>query len=145
MFERLVRAPGETASRVRPTGTLLPRTRVRGNVWSPAPFPGHPSIRVDPPQSHPTPLSIAGVPGEVSRQRVASFFPIASHCWLGAAGSHGRQGARPCRGTPIVRATMPSAEGSTMSIPAFQGSPSSSCQRFVNLSMRNAVYRLKYI
>src|SRR5437899_8620920 len=24
--------------------------------------------------------------GEVSRQRVASFFPVASHCWLSAAG-----------------------------------------------------------
>ena len=92
-------------------------------------------------QPHPTPLSIAGVAGEVSRQRVASFFPVASHSWLGAAGSRGRQGSRPCRGTPIVSATLPSAEGSTMSIPVFQGCPSSLCQRFVNLSIRNEGYK----
>ena len=52
-----------------------------------------PPSSVDPPTAatqspglRPTPLSIAGVPGEVSRQQVASCFPVASHCWLGAAG-----------------------------------------------------------
>ena len=45
-------------------------------------------------QPHPTPLSVAGGPGEVSLQKVASFFPVASHGWLGAAGSRARQGAR---------------------------------------------------
>jgi len=35
-----------------------------------------PLIGVDPPTAHPTPLSIARVPGEVSRQQVASFFPV---------------------------------------------------------------------
>ncbi len=45
-----------------------------------------PPINVDPPRAHPTPFSITGVPGEVSRQRVASFFPFASHSWLGAPG-----------------------------------------------------------
>src|SRR5215813_1107589 len=37
-------------------------------------------------------LSIVGVPGEVSRQQVASFFPVASHSWSSAAGSRARQG-----------------------------------------------------
>jgi hypothetical protein len=52
-----------------------------------------PPSSVDPPTAatqspglRPTPLSIAGVAGEVSRQQVASCFPVASHCWLGAAG-----------------------------------------------------------
>ena len=47
-------------------------------------------------QPHPTLLSVAGVAGEVSRQRVACFFPVASHSWLGAAGPRGRQRARRC-------------------------------------------------
>jgi hypothetical protein len=54
------------------------------------------------PGLRPTPLSIAGVTGEVNRQQVASFFPVASHFWLGAAGSRGRQGgcvAKTRRGT----------------------------------------------
>src|SRR2546430_4697133 len=41
----------------------------------------------------------------------------------------------------ILNRSMPSAEGSTMSNPAFQGRPSCAFQRFVNLSMRNAIYR----
>jgi hypothetical protein len=82
---------------------------VTGRVWSLSPFPRHPPINVDPPRAHPTPLSITRVAGEVSRQKVAFFFPVASHSWLGAAGSRGRQGARPCRGTPIMSATMPLA------------------------------------
>src|SRR5438876_12400211 len=52
------------------------KDEVIGSVWSLSPCPRHPSINVDPPRAHPTPLSIAGVPGEVSRQRVASFFPL---------------------------------------------------------------------
>ncbi len=59
---------------------------VKGSVWSLSPCPRHPSSNVDPPRAHPTPLSIAGVTGEVSRQRVACFFPGASHSWLGAPG-----------------------------------------------------------
>src|SRR5712692_6062108 len=70
------------------------KDEVSERVWSLSPCPRHPSISVDPPRAHPTPLSIAGVLGEVSRQRVASFFPVASHCWLGTARSRGRQGAR---------------------------------------------------
>ena len=119
---------------------MLPRMKLQGGsgVLRPAPDP---PLSVDPPTAYPTSLSIARVPGEVSRQQVAYFFPVASYSWLGAIGSRARQGARPGRGTPIVGATLPSAEGSTMSIPALQECPSSSCQRFVNLSMRNAVYR----
>jgi len=41
-----------------------------------------PPISVDPPRVHPTPFSIWRVPAEVSRQRVASFFPVASHSWM---------------------------------------------------------------
>jgi hypothetical protein len=51
-------------------------------------------------------LSIAGVPGEVSHQKVACCFPIASHCQLGAAGSYGRQGTRPCHDMTIVNTTI---------------------------------------
>jgi len=89
-----------------------------GRVWSRSPCPRLPKSTWTRRQPHPTPLSIAEVLGEVSCQRVACFFPGASHCCLGATGSHGRQGARPCRGTPIVSATLPLAEGSTISIPA---------------------------
>ncbi len=77
---------------VRPTCALLSRVQLEGasGVVRPAPDP---LISVDPPTAatqspglRPTPLSIAGVAGEVSHQKVASFFPVASHCWLGAAG-----------------------------------------------------------
>ena len=40
-------------------------------------MPQTPPISVDPPTAHPTPLSVAEVPGEVSRQQVTSFLPIA--------------------------------------------------------------------
>jgi len=53
-------------------------------VLRPAPDP---PLSVDTPTAHPTSLSIGRVPGEVSRQQVAYFFPVASHSWLGAAGS----------------------------------------------------------
>ena len=82
---------------------------VTGRVWSLSPCPRHPPINVDPPTAASTTSQYNWSAGEVSRQRVASFFPVASHCWLGAARSRGRQGARPCRGTPIVSATMPLA------------------------------------
>jgi len=42
---------------------------------------------------------------------------------LGAAGSRGRQGARPCRGTLIVSATMP------------LGRPCSSCSASIGLTL----------
>jgi hypothetical protein len=58
----------------------MPQTPLnqRGPADSATPSPGW--------RLRPTPLSRAGVPGEVSRQRVASCFPIASHCWWAAQG-----------------------------------------------------------
>jgi hypothetical protein len=61
------------------------KDEVIGSVWSLSPCP-RPPLSVDPPTARPTPLSIARVAGEVSHQKVASCFPVASHCWLGAAG-----------------------------------------------------------
>jgi hypothetical protein len=46
------------------------KDEVNGSVWSLSPCP-RPPISVDPPTAHPTPLSIAGVMGEVSCQKVA--------------------------------------------------------------------------
>src|SRR6266567_7126541 len=68
------------------------KDEVTGRVWSLSPCPSPPQSAWTRRQPHLTPLSIAGVPGEVSRQKVACFFPAASHCCLGAAGSRGRQG-----------------------------------------------------
>src|SRR5438105_12062463 len=88
------------------------KDEVKERVWSLSPCPRPPNQRrsassaTQSPGLRPTPLSIAGVPEEVSHQRVACFFPVASHSWLGAAGLRGRQGARPCRGTPTVSATI---------------------------------------
>jgi hypothetical protein len=48
-------------------------------------LPRHPSSNVDPPRARPIPTSIVGEPGEVNRQKVACFFPVASHSWLGAS------------------------------------------------------------
>src|SRR5215831_15674963 len=82
------------------------KDEVTGRIWRLSPCPRLP-IKVNLPRGHPTLLSIARVTGEVSRQRVAYFFPFASHCWLGAPGSRGRQGAGLCRGTSIVSTTIP--------------------------------------
>jgi len=46
------------------------KDEVNERVWSRSPCPSPSSINVDPPRAHPTPLSIAGVPGEVSRNRL---------------------------------------------------------------------------
>jgi hypothetical protein len=52
----------------------IPRTPL--NQCGPA------SIATQSPRLRPPPLSIAGVMGEVSHQRVACFFPVASHSWM---------------------------------------------------------------
>ncbi len=51
----------------------MPQTPLnqRGSVSSATQSPG----------LRPTLLSIAGVTGEVNRQKVACFFPVASHSW----------------------------------------------------------------
>ena len=73
----------------------------QSGVVRPAPDPQATWTRRQP---HPTPPSIAGVTGEVSRQQVACFFPAASHSWLGAAGSPRRQGVGipTCTGFPAM-------------------------------------------
>src|SRR5581483_2339284 len=68
------------------------RMKLHRRVWNLSPCPDPPSS-VDPPTAHPTPLSIARAPGEVSRQRVTSFFPVL-RIGGGVPGSQGRQGAR---------------------------------------------------
>ena len=59
-----------------PMLTPCSQDEVSGRVWSRSPC-SRPSISVDPPTARPTLLSVAEVPGEVSRQQVASFLPVA--------------------------------------------------------------------
>src|SRR6266852_1465321 len=54
-----------------------------------------------------------------------------------------RLGTHPKMERPaILNRSMPSTSGATMSIPAFQGRPSSAFQRFVNLSIGTQFTRL---
>jgi hypothetical protein len=48
-------------------------------------MPKTPLNQREPAASASIPTSIARVPGEVNRQKVACFFPVASHSWLGAS------------------------------------------------------------
>src|SRR6266487_4334629 len=78
---------------------------VKGSVWSLLPYP-RPSKQHGPPTAASnTSISIAGVPGEVSHQQVACFFPVASYgcnltrsvssnCWAYPT-CHWREGGRP--------------------------------------------------
>jgi hypothetical protein len=100
-------------------------------------------------QPHPTPLSIAGGTGKSAARRW-HISSLLLRIPGGVPPSHvqGKELLRllihPKMERPaILNRSMPSAEWSTMSIPAFQGCPSSSCQRFVTLSMRNAMYRFR--
>jgi hypothetical protein len=85
----------------------LKRMKSKGAPGVFRPAPDAPKQRGPASSASNTSTSIAGVAGEVSRQQVASFCPVASQCCLGAAGSRGRQGGLRCRGTPIMSATMP--------------------------------------
>ncbi len=73
----------ETTSRVRPKCAMLPRMKLEGasGVFHHAPDPpnqrGPADSATQSPGLRPTLLSVAEVPGEVSRQQVTSFLPIA--------------------------------------------------------------------
>jgi hypothetical protein len=90
----IFRSSGGDSFFVRPKCTIQTRVKLKGGSGVFRHAPDTPQATWTRRQPHPTLLSIAGVPGEVSRQQVACFFPVASHFWLDDAGSRGRQGTR---------------------------------------------------
>jgi hypothetical protein len=58
-----------------PKCAMLPGMKLQGESGV-SQYSPDPPISVDPPRAHPTPTSIVGVAGEVSRQQVACCFPV---------------------------------------------------------------------
>ena len=71
-----------------PKCAMLPGMKLQGESGVSQHSPD-PPIKVDPSRRHPTLLSIVRITGEVSRQRVACFFPFASHYWTQSGGPCG--------------------------------------------------------